>query len=60
MDTDRDLDVDVDMGSSRDILLGDILLQGDILLRRRFVKETFCSETFYRGDVLYVRHIHLQ
>jgi hypothetical protein len=25
-----------------DVLLGDVLLQGDVLLRRRFVKETFC------------------
>jgi hypothetical protein len=25
---------------------------GDVLLRRRFVKETFCWETFCRGDVL--------
>ncbi len=30
-----------------DVLLGDILLQGDVLLRRRFVRETYC-----RGDVL--------
>jgi hypothetical protein len=35
-----------------DDLLGDVLLQGDVLLRRRFVKETFCLETFCRGDVL--------
>ncbi len=25
-----------------DVLLGDALLQGDVLLRRRFVEETFC------------------
>ncbi len=25
---------------------------GDVLLRKRFVKETFCQETFCRGDVL--------
>jgi hypothetical protein len=31
MDTDRDMDVDVGMGRSR-----------DVLLRRRFVEETFC------------------
>jgi hypothetical protein len=50
----------------RRFITGDVLLRrrfvtGDVLLRRRFVTESFCMETFCRGDVLcgdvlYVRH----
>ncbi len=32
---------------ARDVLLGDVLLQGDVLLRRRFVKEMFCMCVVY-------------
>jgi hypothetical protein len=31
---------------------GDVLLQGDVLLRRRFVTETFCRGDVLLGDVL--------
>jgi hypothetical protein len=33
---------DLEMFCRGDVLLGDVLLQGEVLLRRRFVKETFC------------------
>ncbi len=35
----------------RDFLRGCFVL-GDLLFRRHFVTETFCFETFCRGDVL--------
>jgi hypothetical protein len=35
-----------------DILFRRRFVTGDVLLRRRFVTETFCIETFCRGDVL--------
>jgi hypothetical protein len=43
-----------------DFLIGDVLLRrryvtGSVAFRRRSVYETFCMETFCRGDVLYVR-----
>jgi hypothetical protein len=43
-------------------MLQETFCYGDVLLRRRFVTETFCMVTFCRGDVLcgdvlYVRQI---
>jgi hypothetical protein len=39
-----------------DVLFRRRFVTGDIMLRRRSVKETFCMETFCRGDVL-CRHV---
>jgi hypothetical protein len=44
--------VPVCLSRTRDILLRRCFVVGNLLLRRHFVKETFCLERFCRGDFL--------
>jgi hypothetical protein len=52
MDTDRDIDVDVDMVRSRDVLSRIRFVMRRFDTRRRFVTETFCYGDVLLGDVL--------
>jgi hypothetical protein len=43
----------------RDVYLQEMFCLGDVLLRRRCVYRRFVEETFFRGDILYMRQNYI-